>query len=168
MKSLVYLRPLLASDEAIFLQAVRLSRRLHRPWVSPPATAHAFRQYLDAMAAPVNVTFALVQHSTEAIVGVINLTQIVRGCFQSAYLGYYIFAGYERQGLMREGLRLAVRHAFGMLKLHRVEANIQPNNAASLALVAACGFRKEGYSPRYLKVGGRWRDHERWAICASG
>lgn len=167
MKSPVYLRPLLASDEAAFLQAVRLSRRVHHPWVSPPATAHAFREYLDAMAPPVSIAFAVVLQSTDALVGVINLTQIVRGCFQNAYIGYYVFAGYERQGLMREGLRLVARHAFGTLKLHRLEANIQPNNAASLALVAACGFRKEGYSPRYLKIRGRWRDHERWAICAT-
>ena len=73
----------------------------------------------------------------------------------------------EGQGLMREGLQAAVRDAFRSLKLHRLEANIQPANAASIALVRACGFSKEGYSPRYLKIGGRWRDHERWAILAS-
>jgi ribosomal-protein-alanine N-acetyltransferase len=67
---------------------------------------------------------------------------------------------------MREGIRLTLRHAFGPLKLHRLEANIQPDNAPSLALVKGAGFRLEGYSPRYLKIGGRWRDHERWAILA--
>ena len=68
--------------------------------------------------------------------------------------------------LMREGLALVVRHAFKTLKLHRLEANIQPQNAPSLALAKACGFRREGFSPLYLKIGGRWRDHERWAIVA--
>jgi ribosomal-protein-alanine N-acetyltransferase len=68
---------------------------------------------------------------------------------------------------MCNGLRAVVRHAFAKLKLHRLEANIQPTNVASIALVQACGFTKEGYSPRYLKIGGRWRDHERWAILAS-
>ncbi len=89
------------------------------------------------------------------------------GLFQSGYLSYYAMAGHERQGLMREGLRAVIRHAFKELRLHRLEANIQPGNTASIALVRSCGFSKEGYSPRYLKIGGRWRDHERWAILAS-
>jgi ribosomal-protein-alanine N-acetyltransferase len=65
---------------------------------------------------------------------------------------------------MTEALDLALRHAFRTLKLHRIEANIQPENAASIALVRKLAFRLEGFSPRYLKIGGRWRDHERWAI----
>ena len=84
-------------------------------------------------------------------VGVVNLTNIALGLFRSAYLGYYAFAGYERQGLMREGMRAVVRHSFKSLKLHRLEANIQPGNMASIALVKSCGFSREGYSPRYLK-----------------
>ena len=88
----------------------------------------------------------------------------MRGPFQSAYLGYYGFAPFEGQGYMTEAMRLVLRHAFGAMRLHRVEANIQPGNAASIALVRRCGFHLEGFSPRYLKVSGRWRDHERWAI----
>jgi ribosomal-protein-alanine N-acetyltransferase len=65
---------------------------------------------------------------------------------------------------MTEGVALAVAYAFGTLGLHRVEANIRPENAPSRALVQRLGFRQEGYSPRYLKIGGRWRDHERWAM----
>ena len=84
----------------------------------------------------------------------------------SVPIGYYAFAGFERRGLMRAGLSLVARHAFRQLKLHRLEANIQPDNLASIALVRRCGFQLEGYSPRYLKIGGRWRDHERWAVLA--
>lgn len=96
--------------------------------------------------------------------GSINLSQIFRGPFQNAYLGYYVGARFANQGYMTEAVELIVRYAFKTLKLHRVEANIQPQNKASIALVRRAGFTKEGYSKRYLKIGGRWRDHERWAI----
>jgi ribosomal-protein-alanine N-acetyltransferase len=103
---------------------------------------------------------------TRELVGFISVTNIVRGVFQSGYLGYYAFAGNERQGLMTLALRQVVKRAFSELHLHRLEANIQPENLASVALVRACGFAKEGYSERYLKIRGRWRDHERWAMLA--
>ena len=67
---------------------------------------------------------------------------------------------------MREGLILTIRHAFRELRLHRLEANIQPINTRSIALVQSLGFRLEGYSPKYLKISGRWRDHERYALLA--
>jgi ribosomal-protein-alanine N-acetyltransferase len=98
------------------------------------------------------------------MVGVVNISEIVRGAFRSGYLGYYAFTPFERRGLMTEGLSLVVDEAFGGLGLHRLEANVQPDNGASIRLVRRLGFRREGYSPRYLKINGRWRDHERWAI----
>lgn len=119
------------------------------------------------MAQPDNCAFLICRLDNDQIVGVVNITNIVLGLFRSAYLGYYVFTGHEGQGLMREGLHAVIRHAFRSLKLHRLEANIQPGNTRSINLVSACGFAKEGYSPRYLKIRGRWRDHERWAILAS-
>jgi ribosomal-protein-alanine N-acetyltransferase len=101
-----------------------------------------------------------------AVLGAVNVNEIVRGPSQSAFLGYWIGAPYARQGYMTEALQLALRHAFGVLKLHRVEANIMPANRASIALVKRAGFRREGYSPRYLKIAGHWADHERWALTA--
>src|SRR5204863_5586725 len=98
------------------------------------------------------------------LAGVVNVSEIVRGNFQSAYLGYYAFAPHHRRGFMAEGLRLVVEEAFRRRGLHRLEANIQPGNEASRRLVRRLGFRLEGLSPRYLKVAGRWRDHERWAV----
>ena len=156
-----------ASDEADFLAAARASRRLHAPWVTPPDASAKFRAWIRRMDGVTNVGVLSRRRDSGAPVGFIEITNIVRGNFRSAYLGYYAFAGHERQGLMRESLGLAVRMAFSELKLHRLEANIQPENAASIALVRSCGFRREGYSPRYLKIRGRWRDHERWAILAS-
>jgi ribosomal-protein-alanine N-acetyltransferase len=159
-------QPTLA-DMKPFLAAVRGSRGLHRPWVRAPDTPAEFRAYLGRMAPPAHHAFLVCRRDTHGIVGVINLSNVVRGSFQSGYLGYYAFAGHERQGLMRQGLEAVVSHAFRSLKLHRLEAAIQPGNTASIALAASCGFQKEGYSPRYLKIGGRWRDHERWAVLAS-
>ena len=108
--------------------------------------------------------FLVCRQDDDALAGVYNVSQIARGFFESAYLGYYAFAPTAGKGLMAEGLELVMRHCFRQLKLHRLEANIQPDNERSKRLVERAGFRYEGYSPRYLKIGGRWRDHERWAI----
>ena len=166
MSARIYLRPPEASDQEEILAAARRSRSLHRPWIKAPDTPEQFRAYLERMAGPANLPFLVCRRDSGEIAGVINLSNVVRGWFQSGYLGYYAFAGHERQGFLCEGLGAVVRHAFRTLKLHRVEANIQPGNLASIALVRSCGFTREGYSPRYLKVGGRWRDHERWAVLA--
>jgi len=166
-KSRIVLRPPTSRDQPAFVRAARVSRALHGAWVHAPDTPLAFRAYLRRMAAPGQHAFLVCRRDSGAIVGAINISNVVMGLFRSAYLGYFAFAGHERQGLMREGLQAVVRHAFGRLKLHRLEANIQPGNAPSIALAKACGFSMEGYSPRYLKIAGRWRDHERWAIVAS-
>jgi ribosomal-protein-alanine N-acetyltransferase len=149
-----------------FLEAARRSRAFLRRWAAPPATARAYRAYLSRLGEPKYEGHFVVLRSSGALVGVINLNEIVRGSFQSAYLGYYGFLPHVGRGYMREGLRLVLQRAFGELRLHRVEANIQPGNGASLAVVRGLGFRREGFSPRYLKIGGRWRDHQRWALLA--
>ena len=161
----VYLRRPRIADAGEFLALMEASRRLHRPWVQPPGDRKAFNVYVERASAR-GVGSLICLRENHAIVGVANLSEIVRGLFQSAYLGFYGSAPYAGQGLMREGVELLLRHAFLDLKLHRVEANVQPANTRSLALVQALGFRKEGYSPRYLKICGRWRDHERWARLA--
>ena len=70
----------------------------------------------------------------------------------------------QGKGLMKRAMSCTVSRAFTDLGLHRLEANIQPGNSRSIGLVRSLGFRLEGYSPRYLKIGGEWRDHERYAI----
>jgi ribosomal-protein-alanine N-acetyltransferase len=154
-----------ASDAAAFLEAAKRSRALHRPWMSPPSTPAAVRRFLTRRRGPRHVTFLIV-HGRD-LVGVVNVSEIVRGSFQSGYLGYYAFEPFAGTGLMRAGLKKIIAHAFTGMKLHRLEANIQPANARSIRFAKSLGFRREGFSPRYLKVGGRWRDHERWAILKS-
>jgi ribosomal-protein-alanine N-acetyltransferase len=165
----VVIRPGSFSDEAEFLAAVELSRALHHPWVQPPASARAFRDYLEKRTETRGaVFFVWMQKARNArrLVGVVNLDEIVGGCFHSAYLGYYAFEPFAGRGLMQKGLSQVISHAFRKMKLHRLEANIQPANTRSRALVRKLRFRREGFSPRYLKINGRWRDHERWAILA--
>jgi ribosomal-protein-alanine N-acetyltransferase len=162
----VRLRHPVREDAAAFLAMVGESRRLHRPWVHPPGDLQAFEAYADRASSERFRGFLIVHREERGIVGVANLSEIVRGIFQSAYLGFYANARYAGRGLMQEGLALVLRHAFRSLELHRLEANVQPENFRSLALVQRLGFQKEGYSPRYLKIAGRWRDHERWALLA--
>lgn len=156
------IRPVTAADAAAFVAAARRSRRLHRPWVTAPCDAEAFERHLARFDGQAHHGFVVEAEGGE-LAGAIHLTHIVMGALRSGYLGYYAFAGFEGRGLMTQGLNAVVRHAFKTLGLHRVEANIQPGNAASIALAKRCGFQLEGYSPRYLKIAGRWRDHERWA-----
>lgn len=141
-----------------------MSRRLHHPWVSPPTTGGGFDRWL-AWSRRRDVKSLLVcRLDDRAITGVFTLSQIFRRGFQNAYLGYYAGMTSAGQGYMTEGLQLVLRHVFADMKLHRLEANVQPENVASIALVKRSGFRLEGFSPRYLKVAGRWRDHQRWAM----
>lgn len=151
-------------DRREFIELVEASVDLHRPWTYPPADAASYRRLLERNRA--DNFFALLARRTQddAIVGLFEFSEVVRGSFQNAYLGYWVGQPYAGRGYMREGMQLALRFAFNELRLHRVEANIQPANKRSLALAKHAGFRREGFSPRYLKIGGRWRDHERWAV----
>jgi len=149
-----------------FIALINASRELHDPWVDFPKSRERFEAYLASRQSEMDDGFLICEHATAKVVGLININCIVRGHFQSAYLGYGIGQLFARRGYMTEGLRLVTRYAFTQMGLHRVEANVQPTNVASIALVRRCGFRKEGFSPRYLEVAGEWRDHERWALLA--
>jgi ribosomal-protein-alanine N-acetyltransferase len=154
------------ADQADFLAMTRASREHHRPWAYPPLEAAGFRELLARDAREDCEALFVRRAEDDALIGVFVLSQIFRKGFQNAYLGYYGSAEHARRGYMGAGLGLVLDHAFGPLGLHRVEANIQPGNEGSLALARGAGFRREGFSPRYLKIGGRWCDHERWAILA--
>jgi len=152
---------------AEFLSAVARSRPLHRNRVTPFKTEAGYAEFVGRCRSPRCSNFFVIRRDTRELVGAINIDNIVRGFFRSATLGYYAFLPHAGKGLMREGLVLALNHAFRGLRLHRIEANIQPTNTRSIALVKSLGFKLEGYSPKYLKISGRWRDHERWALQAS-
>jgi [ribosomal protein S5]-alanine N-acetyltransferase len=162
----VGLRVLVREDRQEFLALARQSHRLHRPWTYPPERADQFDELYSRSRRDDFLCVVSYRLDTGAITGVFTISQIVRGAFQSAYLGYYAHEAHARQGFMREAIDQVLDHSFSALGLHRIEANIQPGNIPSIALARGAGFRLEGFSPRYLLIGGQWRDHERYAITA--
>ncbi|WP_182874199.1 GNAT family N-acetyltransferase [Microbispora sp. H10670] len=162
--SRVVLRAVTSEDQARFLELANASAAFHRPWVRLPTTPAEFSSYLARSDQVSAVCMVTCLRSGGDLVGMVNLNDIVRGSYQKCILGYAAFLPYVRQGYMSEAVALAVRHAFGCLNLHRVEADIQPDNFVSRRLIERLGFRKEGFSPAFIQINGGWRDHERWAI----
>jgi ribosomal-protein-alanine N-acetyltransferase len=149
-----------------FISMTSANQSFHSPWVYPATDAKRYRAYLDRLENGYAYGFCVARNEDDTLIGVININDPIMGGFRSASLGYYGSAPYSGRGYMTEGLALVLDQAFTTLDLHRLEANVQPDNAASVALINRLGFRKEGFSPAFLKVGGVWRDHERWAILA--
>jgi ribosomal-protein-alanine N-acetyltransferase len=167
----VFLRYPCLEDQEEYLALVRASRDFHRPWEPIPAQGvpHAaspegFQLMIFGSASPQVERMLLCRLEDGALLGRFGFNEIVRGASLSAYLSYWMGAPFARQGYGREGIELALRHAFEGMDLHRVEANIQPHNEPSLALVKGAGFLQEGFSKRYLQIAGEWADHERWAV----
>ncbi|MEM7407599.1 MAG: GNAT family N-acetyltransferase [Pseudomonadota bacterium] len=146
------------------LAAVTRSLQLHGRWVHAPRDEHEFDVWLTRLELGRSRAFIVIDPVEACPAGVTTMSEITRGTLESAYLSYYALQPYAGRGYLYEGVRQTIRYAFGSLRLHRLEANIQPANQPSKALVQRLGFRLEGYSPRYLKINGRWRDHERWAV----
>ncbi len=155
-----------AADETTFLAAMQDSVGLHYPWVSAPKDRSGWLRYMERLKRVNEAGFLVKSLQDGEICGVVNLNLITYEALCSAHVSYYGVAGQAEKGYMKEGLIQVVKHAFGELGLHRLEANIQPDNHASIALAQSVGFQYEGFSPRLLKINSVWCDHERWAILA--
>lgn len=169
-----------ASDPAFAEAAAdyyRRNREAHARWNPPQAdtmfSVEGQRERLAHSAAAVAAgtlvgwwmfTYA-VPHQA---IGQIHLSQIARGAFCNAMLGYSIDTAHEGRGLMREALEAVLADAFGRLRLHRVQANARPENTRSLGLLARLGFEREGLAREYLFIDGAWRDHVMTARRAPG
>ncbi|CAE6824697.1 GNAT family N-acetyltransferase [Paraburkholderia haematera] len=162
--SSIQLNRVTRADAADLIAANRANQDYQLPWVTSFTDQAGFDSWFGRCLTGPNVGLVARERVSGQIVGVVNISEIVAGAFQSAYLGYYGMVNFSRKGLMTETLRAAVDYAFHDLGLHRLEANIQPENEASIALVRRVGLQKEGFSPRYLRINGEWRDHERWAL----
>lgn len=163
----VTLRGLTAADEGEFVRLVTASKELHEPWISLPSTPEAFADYLARRRPGTAEQFAIRLPGEGALAGIVNINSIIRGRFQNGSVSYAAFAPAAGHGYLTEGLKLLISYAFEGLRLHRLEASIQPGNQASLRLVQRAGFRYEGLAPEMLFINGKWADHERWAITTS-
>jgi len=164
MNAKIYLTKLRSSDEKEYLRAVHSSLKSIEPWIQIPTTKKSFTKFLKEVSTNSDKAYLVRRLSDDALVGVIEIRDIFMGIFKCGYLIYYAFDGFKGQGFMKEALKLIIAKAFKKMKLHRLEANIQPNNESSKGLAKNAGLLYEGYSPKFLKINGEWRDHERWAI----
>lgn len=168
----VFIRPPSPSDREEWCALWDASWPFLKPWMPRPESREAglagtrFDTILRTADTPTDQKHMVCRAGDGRIVGVVNLGQIFMGPFRSCHMGYWVGAVYAGQGYTSAGVRLVLARAFGPLGLHRVEANIMPHNAASLALARHVGFREEGFSPRYLKIAGKWQDHARFAMTA--
>jgi ribosomal-protein-alanine N-acetyltransferase len=151
------------------------NREPHAPWNPPMATAlfgiDGQREHLRAAvlaeAAGTQIGWFLEFREGRArgVIGHVRLSQIIRGAFHNAMLGYAIDAAHEGRGLMREALGAVLADAFSpRVGLHRVQANVRPENTRSLKLLDRLGFEREGLAREYLFIDGAWRDHVMTAL----
>ena len=165
------LRPLAVSDR----RSWRRVRQRNLAWLSrwdattPPgadARPRTFAAMVRAMhreaRAGRQLPFA-VEYDGE-FVGQLTVNNVVRGSAQFASIGYWIDQDHAGKGLMTRAVAMAIDHCFFVLKLHRVEIAIRPENVASLRIVEKLGIPEIGFAPRYLHIDGDWRDHRLFAI----
>ncbi len=160
----VYLRYVSLDDSSEFIEVNKSSIEFYKGLTSPILDIESFTTYCERNENEANECFVICQTVDNNIVGAINLSQIFRKGFQNAYLGYSLGVNFIGKGFMTEAVNLILRHSFETLKLHRIEANVQPHNLASIKVLQKCGLTKEGFSRKYLKIDDIWFDHERWAI----
>ena len=135
------------------------------PWAQRHTTAvfasllrNARREARAGRAYPFAVTY------DGRLVGQVNVSGVVRGALDGGALGYWVDRAVAGRGVAPTAVALVVDHLFTAAGLHRVEATVRPENAASLRVVSKLGFRREGRHERYLFIDGAWRDHEVFAL----
>jgi [ribosomal protein S5]-alanine N-acetyltransferase len=100
------------------------------------------------------------------LAGQVTVDNVVRGALRSGYLGYWIDRAVAGRGMASLAVALVCDHAFGAVGLHRVQADIRPENGPSQRLVERLGFQREGLLRRYLDIDGDWRDHIAYGLLA--
>ena len=166
----VYLRPPRIDDIGAFLAAVRGSRALHGPWTGHPTRRRVTTAWVARFAArgdlPAHAAYLLFRQRGPRASGRVQFLGDRARRLPERLSRLHGLSSPRRKGLHDRGHGARARRRLRQARLHRVEVNIQPTNARSLALAKRIGFTREGFSRRYVKIAGRWRDHERYAILA--
>ncbi len=154
------------------------SRAFLEPWeptwpaddLTLPAFRHRVRRYRELAGEDTcypYFIFAVGRTGGRTLVGAVTLSNVRRGVAQSATLGYWIGVPHARKGIMGRAIAMLLPHAFNDLSLHRVEAACLLRNTASVRLLEAAGFEREGFARAYLRIAGRWEDHVLFAKVAA-
>jgi ribosomal-protein-alanine N-acetyltransferase len=170
----VWLRPPQMSDYGPWAELRTMSRAHLVPWepawprddLSKSAYRRRIKHYQREARDDLGYAFLLFEADSDRLVGGLTLSNVRRGVTQSAMLGYWLGAPFVGRGAMTAGVRAALPHAFEQLRLHRIEAAVQPANTRSVNVLRRTGFIEEGLARRYLKINGAWQDHLVFAILA--
>jgi [ribosomal protein S5]-alanine N-acetyltransferase len=170
----VYLRPLTPQDAAALLRVRTRNKDFFEPW-EPVQSARHFtlqgqREEIERARQDsrrdVRYAFGVFLTEGDDLIGRVALSNVSRGAWQNATLGYYIDESHTGKGYATEAVRLTLQFAFGPAGLHRVQAAVLPRNVASRRVLEKAGFIREGRSTKYLQINGVWEDHEIFAVTA--
>lgn len=132
-------------------------------WPDDDLTRSAFRRRVRRQNHEAEIeealAFLIFRDVDQVLVGGLTLGNIRRGAAQTATIGYWMGAPFARQGIMTRAVKVAMRHAFGSMHLHRIEAACLPDNEASSRLLRSSDFHQEGLALGYLRIAGQWQDH---------
>src|SRR5262245_3219526 len=168
----VYLRYAAMHDYAAWAELRALSRQHLTPWEPQWArdelTRSSFRRRLRQAQREVRddlgYAYLIFGETPLTLLGGLNISNVRRGVAQAASMGYWIGAPYAGRGYMTEAVRAAAHFAFASLKLNRLEAACLPTNVASSRVLIKGGFKLEGRARQFLKIDGRWQDHDLYAM----
>lgn len=170
----VWLRPPQISDYGPWAELRAMSRAHLVPWepawprddLSKGAYRRRIKHYQREARDDLGYAFLVFASEGDRLIGGLTLSNVRRGVTQSAMLGYWLGTPFVGRGHMTAAVRAVLPHAFEPLRLHRIEAAVQPSNDRSVDVLKRAGFIEEGLARRYLKINGSWQDHLLFAILA--
>ncbi len=168
----IYIRPLTADDAEACLKLQTDNRAFFEQFsmerapdfYTLEAQKKRLQTFYDNMQKDEDYYFGIFHRNDDALIGTINLFQVLRGALQCAFIGYFLDQQHNGKGYTTEAVRLMIDYAFHDLKLHRIEAGVMPHNIASIRVLEKAGFHKEGIARKNVKINGKWEDHQVLAI----